>query len=75
MLLHMTAVLFLVRFNNFALTTGFGWTYSSHLFLYPYALNPGPIPIQVHVIQSPIQLRNPPLDLVLTLTAIWIRSL
>ena len=30
---HMTIVLFLVRFNNFALTMGFYWSYSSRPFL------------------------------------------
>ena len=28
---HMTSVLFLVRFNNFALTTGFYWSYMQAL--------------------------------------------
>ena len=30
---HVTSVLFLVRFNNFALTIGVMYSYSSHLFL------------------------------------------
>ena len=30
---HVTGILFLVRFNNFTLTMGFYWSYSSHPFL------------------------------------------
>ena len=30
---HVTSVLFLVQFNNFVLTMGFFWSYTSRLFL------------------------------------------
>ena len=30
---HMTSILFLIRLNNFTLTMGFYWNYSSRLFL------------------------------------------
>ena len=45
---HMTSVLYLVWFNNFALTTGFYWSYISHPFLCSLELLYNLLPRQHH---------------------------